>query len=860
MTKTYWKTDWFIGLIVTLFFLLVSTTELMRSLEWQAYDLAARFSSTDPANSDVVVVAIDDASLEELGDWPWSRDIMAQATRRLTAHRPAVIGYALPFDSTQTTYGLEYIQELKSLIEDSPSRNNSRLMRLLNNAENRMDTDRVFARSLQQAGRVVLAMPYLIEKGRPTTGEPVQLPEYLQKYTIRDIEGLPDPDNLLTRLRPAPVLSADMVYPPIESLAQYAGGAGILNLGYGGDRHVRTEPLVIRYGDSYLPSFALMMAARNQYMATRSIQVQVGKGVILDDYIIPSDNKLRAYPRFYRGKKDQSAFEVYSMLDVLDRKVDNDTFRDKTVLVGLTARQHINPMITPIGEVMAPVMVTAHIVSSLLNEELIAVPDWTLAAQLLVFAAIGLYLMYLLPRFRLGTGLLMSALLAIILLNTHFYFMLSESTWLKLMSPLIALMVGHLVYSGKHFLEHQLQNIYTELSRANKALGQSFHSQGQLDQAFERYRKCTVDSSLLNQLYNLGLDYERKRQFNKAVAVFKYIAQHDAGYNDVQERIRRTQEVSDAMVLGVSGSGGGGAAANGTLVISTTGVQKPMLGRYQIDRELGRGAMGMVYLGHDPKIGRTVAIKTMSLAQEFEGEKLADVKARFFREAETAGRLNHPNIVTIYDVGEDQELSYIAMDYLKGDNLLVWCKPENLLPAVEVLELIMQVAEALDYANSKRVVHRDIKPANIIYDRESSTLKVTDFGVACLTDTSKTKTGTILGSPSYMSPEQLAGQKVDGRSDLFSLGITLYQMLSGELPFIADSLASLMYKIANEKHPDIRMFRPELPPCISQIINKALQKKAEDRFQTGAQMVKALMRCRDRLKGKRKTTASRASV
>jgi len=185
VSKTYWKTDWFIGLIVTLFFLLASTTELMRSLEWQAYDLAARFSSTDPANSDVVVVAIDDASLAELGDWPWSRDIMAQATRRLTAHRPAVIGYALPFDSTQTTYGLEYIQELKSLIEDSPNRTNSRLMRLLNNAENRMDTDRVFAQSLQQAGRVVLAMPYLIEKGRPSTGL-AELPEYLSKYTLRD--------------------------------------------------------------------------------------------------------------------------------------------------------------------------------------------------------------------------------------------------------------------------------------------------------------------------------------------------------------------------------------------------------------------------------------------------------------------------------------------------------------------------------------------------------------------------------------------------------------------------------------------------------------------------------------------------
>jgi serine/threonine-protein kinase len=257
--------------------------------------------------------------------------------------------------------------------------------------------------------------------------------------------------------------------------------------------------------------------------------------------------------------------------------------------------------------------------------------------------------------------------------------------------------------------------------------------------------------------------------------------------------------------------------------------------------------MGMVYLGHDPKIGRTVAIKTLMLSQEFEDEKLREVKDRFFREAETAGRLNHPNIVTIYDVGEDQDLSYIAMDYLKGVDLLAYTKQDSLLPAEEVLDVIMKVADALDYAHEQKVVHRDIKPANIIYDKETGVLKVTDFGVACLTDTSKTKTGTILGSPSYMSPEQLAGKKVDGRSDLFSLGVSMYQLLAGELPFIGESLASLMYKIANEKHPDIRMFRPDLPPCIAKIINKLLHKDIERRFQTGSQIVSAIRRCKGRL-------------
>ncbi|MGD8406997.1 MAG: protein kinase, partial [Thiohalophilus sp.] len=355
------------------------------------------------------------------------------------------------------------------------------------------------------------------------------------------------------------------------------------------------------------------------------------------------------------------------------------------------------------------------------------------------------------------------------------------------------------------------------------------------------------DASLLNQLYNLGLDYERKRQYNKAVAVFKYVVAHDPGFSDVQERLQHNREVSEQFVLGNNKSS---TPSDGTLIISNSGVQKPMIGRYVIDSELGRGAMGMVYLGHDPKIGRSVAIKTMSLSQEFEGDKLADVKERFFREAETAGRLHHPNIVTIFDVGEDQDLSYIAMDYLKGENLMAYAKSESLLPAQETFDVIVQAAEALDYAHNEKVVHRDIKPANMIYDRDNGIVKVTDFGVACLTDTSKTKTGTILGSPSYMSPEQLAGAKVDGRSDLFSLGVTLYQMLTGELPFIADSLASLMYKIANEKHPDIRMFRPDLPSCVSQVINKALHKELDRRFQSGSQMAKALIRCRERLSKK----------
>ncbi|MFQ5645081.1 MAG: protein kinase, partial [Thiogranum sp.] len=542
-----------------------------------------------------------------------------------------------------------------------------------------------------------------------------------------------------------------------------------------------------------------------------------------------TDGRFHIFPAFYRENDAQPPFKVYSILDILNDQTVPSSFRNKSVLIGLTARQQVNLFETPLGTSMAPVMVAAHHTSAILNGDLYVIPDWADTAKLLLILVIGLYLVFILPRFRVGTGVALSALVLTILLNIHFISMVSNSTWIPLALPMMTLVAGHLVLGVKHMFEAKMSGVRAELSDASRTIGQSFQTQGLLDQAFEQYRRCAIDTSLLDTLFNLGLDYERKRQFNKAVTVFRYIREHNRRHQDVDERINRNQELADVLVIG-NGSAG---STNSMLIVNKSGIQKPMLGRYQIDSELGKGAMGMVYLGHDPKIDRAVAIKTMLLSQEFEGEELEDAKRRFFREAETAGRLNHPNIVTIYDVGEDQDLCYIAMSYLKGGNLLEYCNRDNLLPLKIVCQLIMKTANALDYAHQQNVVHRDIKPANIIYDAEQGSIKVTDFGIAYLTGASLTKTGTILGSPSYMSPEQLAGEKLDGRSDIFSLGVTLYQLLTGELPFVGDSLANLMYKITNEKHPDIRQHRKDLPLNISKLVNKALQKQAGRRYQSG---------------------------
>jgi serine/threonine-protein kinase len=281
------------------------------------------------------------------------------------------------------------------------------------------------------------------------------------------------------------------------------------------------------------------------------------------------------------------------------------------------------------------------------------------------------------------------------------------------------------------------------------------------------------------------------------------------------------------------------------LILDGGTVEKPMLGRYQVEKELGKGAMGVVYLGRDPKIGRVVAIKTMALSQEFEADELDDVRQRFFREAETAGRLNHPNIVTIFDAGEEHDLAYIAMEFLKGTDLAPHAKRGNLLPLPEVLGIVARVAGALDYAHRNNVVHRDIKPGNIMYDRAADTVKVTDFGIARIADSSKTKTGMVLGTPSFMSPEQLAGRKIDGQSDLFSLGVTLYQLACGALPFQGESMAQLMFRITNEPPADPLAHNPALPDCLLAIINKALAKDKDQRYRTGEEMARDLRACAD---------------
>ncbi|MGZ7082248.1 MAG: protein kinase domain-containing protein [Candidatus Angelobacter sp.] len=260
------------------------------------------------------------------------------------------------------------------------------------------------------------------------------------------------------------------------------------------------------------------------------------------------------------------------------------------------------------------------------------------------------------------------------------------------------------------------------------------------------------------------------------------------------------------------------------------------VGRYEITGELGRGAMGVVYKALDPTIGRTVALKTMRL--DVHGLDAQEMVRRFQNEARAAGVLNHPNIVTIYDAGEQDGIFYIAMEFIEGTTLHELLVEKRVLATDEVLQLTRQICRGLDYAHSNGIVHRDIKPANIMITG-NGTVKIMDFGIA-KSGGQVTNTGQVLGTPNYMAPEQVKGRQLDGRSDLFSLGVILYEMLTGEKPFVGQNVTTIIYKIVNENPITPRDLDVTVHPGLSAIVTKALAKAPDDRYQTGADLVRDL--------------------
>ena len=816
--KQFWRADWFVGVLVVLaVFMLHSSTDIFASLERRYYDFASTSTSRQPSER-IAIIAIDDQSIANIGRWPWPRDVQAKLIDQLAAAKAKTIVNTTLFFEPQIDRGLVYIRTMKDLLTDptlTPSAASQQMAKIITDAEVALDTDAKLAISMTRAANVLV--PSVFTMGMPQGRPDSPLPAYALKSAVDE------PNNFSV-----PAVRGQQ---PIEVIGTAAAGIGHLNQLPDVDGAIRQEPLLINYFGKAVPSMSLLAVAKSLNLGPSDIKLNAGESVQIGKLVIKTDESALMQPQFYKGKDSKPAFAADSFYDVISGKIPASKYTDKIVIIGTTAVGVGAFFNTPAGPGVPAAEMMAHITSSILSEHFIVQPTWGIWATLAALLSVIGYLVAGLPRLSAGKAAVVTLVLFVTLLVVEFGLLAGASKWLQLVFPAALLVIGHLALTTKRFLMTEAGKLKSdeESAETNRMMGLAHQGQGQLDMAFDRFRRVSYSDALMDNLSNLALDFERKRQFNKSQAVYEYMATQNKNYKGLAAKLSRAKNLSETVILG------GSSHPGGTMLLDGGGVEKPMLGRYQVEKELGKGAMGVVYLGKDPKIGRVVAIKTMALSQEFEGEELDDARERFFREAETAGRLQHQNIVTIFDAGEEHDLAFIAMEFLKGKDLADVSKTGQLLPIPKVLSIVARVAEALAYAHKLNVVHRDIKPANIMYDLETDSVKVTDFGIARITDSSKTKTGLVLGTPSFMSPEQIAGKKVDGRSDLYSLGVMLFQMLAGVLPFRGDSMAELMYKIANEPAPDIRIIRAELPEKLANIIALSISKKPETRYQDGDQ-------------------------
>mgnify|MGYP005839260947 CR=1 FL=1 len=463
-------------------------------------------------------------------------------------------------------------------------------------------------------------------------------------------------------------------------------------------------------------------------------------------------------------------------------------------------------------------------------------PGWSAAVLRGGLMVAAIFLILAVPRLGGAMALPFVLLITLALVVVQAVLMFYHNAWLPVGKVVTLLLAGYLVMLFWLQPKRTVVALTRNAQDARTRLGKLLLRHGQPEEALEVLADCPPDEQALELQYDIAIAQERKRQYEKACETFRQIVASKRHYRDAEKRLAALELMAVNTI-----SASGGFDSTRTLVMPQQNVSRPTLGRYEIEREIGRGAMGVVYLGRDPKIARTVAIKTLSY-EAFDPAELGDLKSRFFREAEAAGRLNHPAIVTVYDVGEEADLAFIAMDYAHGRPLSDFGKPDRLLPLNTVLTIMARVADALAYAHGQNIIHRDIKPGNIIYNPDSGDIKITDFGIAKISDDSRTRTGSVMGSPLYMSPEQLKGQKVTGASDTYSLGITLYKLVSGQTPFQGETLAALTYQVLSKRPRSVREFNQDLPNGVVRLINKAIQREPEKRFANAATMAEALRR------------------
>ncbi len=631
---------------------------------------------------------------------------------------------------------------------------------------------------IENAGNVIL--PYRFSASEYNDAG-FTLPDYIEKNRYSNF-------NDLEEMGVMPIPSATTIYSPALKLAESAAAFGFAGMSFDSDRYIRSAPMILRYAGEYLPSVPSVIVQTYYKTSPSDIIVNVNESIVNGKRIIPIDNHGQMRINFNGPSR---TFKYISAIDVITNTIGKKELTGKIAIITFTGTGSVDLYSTPTSKAMFDAEIVANSVENIIHNHFLVDYGSANLINLLVIIGMGIFSAIILPRISLLFRMIVLGIFLIVAANVSFVLFTNFDIMTKVFYPII-------------------MTIFFMATAPMMKM--------QKEQAGEDDEDIDYDALLAGTPLN-GI------QTNMNVNA---IANSSTGAG--QTVMAQPQAT-------------GAQSSVATMPISTqqtqAGAPISNFGRYKVLEPIGQGAMGMVYKGLDPAIDRPVALKTIRLDNIVNSNEMFELKERLTREAKAAGQLSHPNIVTVYDVGEEQSTQYIAMEFLEGKTLESVIEEKRQWDYKTLCKMIIQACEALDFAHERGIVHRDVKPANIMMLPDDR-VKVMDFGIARLDQSNITQSGVALGTPNYISPEQLKGQGVDRRSDIFSLGVVFYEMLTFQKPFKGDTISALIYSILHTNPAPPSEINMDVPRIFDKISAKSLAKDPDLRFQTAREMADIL--------------------
>jgi len=791
-------------------------------LEWKLQDMLYSFRGETNFSNDIILVDIDNNACIKYGSWPWDRDRLADLLAAVGNGQPRTVLLDIVLDQNTEQDTLNYTHILAG----------------------------------QMSWMQNVIVPYEITTAEFRNNK-LSVPGNLKHYSMRvnsDI-GLLEEDMA--------VLGRKLFFPP-EEICTYAAGLGFKHERYDSDRKIRWASLLMHYEGYYYPSLTLMAAAHYFGINASDINVFGGESISMAGIEIPTNYNGEMFINY--NKPGESYCRV-SAVDILDEAVGPETFKDKLVIVSVTDDADVEYYATPVTKRLQGSEKTANIMENILHTNFIKRYDADPEFDLILLFGIGILFAFILPRVSLLYRVVILLIAMFILANVSF--ILFNSLKIIIRSLYFGLEFFLLLLASP-LLDHEFLaalGLSGDSQDGLKKSGLPKIEPNDLEQSKSRTVKprrparrpepapdkppadvatkatdvnatdmATVKAEIPGESYQETATYE-STSAEKAAPPTPEMPATTSPPPDAPPEASPEAPSEDAAepVLSEDEAAFDESEYDDPHSVTPATSRIKKLGRYKVLGIVGKGAMGTVYKGTDPAINRNVALKTIRLDFVSDPEELAELKERLSAEARAAGMLSHPNIVTIYDVGSERNLQYIAMEFLEGQTLESMIRRKVKFNYRIISQIISQICSALDFAHRQKIVHRDIKPANIMVLKDY-TIKVMDFGIARVDSSSMTRTGIAMGTPNYISPEQLQGKQVDIRCDIFSLGVVMYELLVNKRPFSGENLTALIYNIVNKEPEPPSKVDSSIPPLFDRVISKALKKDPNERYQRATEV------------------------